>query len=67
MKMVQLMVELRRSICFSYSPHRWFNAAPSEERVAQVAAFYGKDRRGFSLAVGRRHVHRCSAAKLGLN
>jgi len=67
MKMVELMVYLRRSVGFSYSPHGWFNAAPSQERVAQVAAFYCEDRRGFSLAVGRRHVHRCSAAKLGLN
>ena len=47
MKMAQLMVDLRRPVGFSYSPHRWFNAAPSQERVAQVAAFYGMDRRGF--------------------
>ena len=47
MKMVELMVDLRRPVGFSYSPHGWFNAAPSQERVAQAAAFYGMDRRGF--------------------
>lgn len=47
MKMAELMVELRRATGVMHSRHGWFNAAPSEERLAQVAAFYGVDRLGF--------------------
>ncbi len=47
MKMAELMVDLRRATGITHSRHGWFNAAPDQERVAQVAAFYGMDRLGF--------------------
>jgi allantoin racemase len=47
MKMAELMVDPRRAAGIARSRHGWFNAAPSAERVAQVATLYGMDRLGF--------------------
>jgi len=43
-KMAELMVDLYRATGIRHSRHGWFNSVPSQERVAQVAAFYGVDR-----------------------
>ena len=47
MKMAELMVDLRRATGIAHSRQGWFNAMPSQERVDQVASFYGVDRLGF--------------------
>jgi len=47
MNMAELMVDLHRATGIRHSRHGWFNAVPSKERVAEVAAFYGVDRLAF--------------------
>jgi Asp/Glu/hydantoin racemase len=47
LKMAELMVDLYRATGIRHSRHGWFNAVPSKERVAEVAAFYGVDRLTF--------------------
>jgi Asp/Glu/hydantoin racemase len=47
MKTAEMMAELKRATGVSYSRHGWANAAPSKERLDQVAAFYGLDRLSF--------------------
>jgi len=47
MKMAELMVDLRRARGIGHSRQGWFNAMPTQERVAQVAHFCGMDRLGF--------------------
>jgi allantoin racemase len=47
MKMTELMVDLHRATGIRHSRHGWFNAVPSKQRVAEVAAFYGVDRLAF--------------------
>jgi Asp/Glu/hydantoin racemase len=47
MKMAELMADLRRATGIAHSRQGWFNAKPNQERVAQVARFYGVDRLGF--------------------
>jgi Asp/Glu/hydantoin racemase len=46
-KMAEMMVDLRRATGIAHSRQGWFNAAPSQERVAQVGSFYGVDRLAF--------------------
>jgi allantoin racemase len=47
MKMAEMMVELQRATGIKHSRHGWFNSVPSQERLDQVAAFYGVDRLKF--------------------
>ena len=47
LKMVELMVDLKRTTGILPSRHGWMNSVPSQERLDQVAAFYGIDRLKF--------------------
>ena len=47
MKMAELMVDLYRATGIRHSRHGWFNSVSSQQRVAQVAEFYGVDRLKF--------------------
>lgn len=47
MKMAELMVDLYRATGIRHSRHGFFNSVPSQERVAQVGAFYGVDKLKF--------------------
>jgi allantoin racemase len=47
MKMAELMVDLRRATGIKHSRHGWFNSVPGQQRLDQVAAFYGVDKLKF--------------------
>jgi Asp/Glu/hydantoin racemase len=47
MKMAEMMVDLQRATGIRHSRAGWFNSVPSQERLDQVAAFYGVDRLKF--------------------
>jgi Asp/Glu/hydantoin racemase len=47
MKMAEQMVDLYRATGIRHSRRGWFNSVPSQQRVAQVAEFYGVDRLKF--------------------
>jgi allantoin racemase len=47
MKMAETMVDLYRTTGIRHSRHGWFNSVSSQDRVAQVAEFYGVDRLKF--------------------
>jgi Asp/Glu/hydantoin racemase len=47
MKTAEMMVELKRATGIAHSRHGWASAAPTKERLDQVAAFYGLDRLKF--------------------
>jgi len=47
MKMAETMVDLQRATGIRHSRHGWHNSVPSNERLDQVAAFYGVDRLKF--------------------
>ncbi|MSP05849.1 MAG: racemase [Acetobacteraceae bacterium] len=47
LKMTELMVDLKRTTGILPSRHGWMNSVPSQERLDQVATFYGIDRLKF--------------------